>query len=214
MYIIRRFNEFKIGERLRDDMTKVAFIGKMFSGKTTAANILTDEFDYTRLAFADPVKEIAATLLRTMRNELEIYYGVEPQYQEWTYSTIQERKGEPQVRQFLQFVGTQLGREIVGYSNLWVDILLNSINLHDNIIVDDCRFANEAEALSNNGFVIVRVDRPIEDRLALMHEKYPINYQDILSHASELELDSFEADVLIYASNLEELQTKVREFAS
>jgi hypothetical protein len=229
---------------------KIAFIGKMFSGKTTAAEYLVNRHGYERLAFARPVKELAAEILTLledriganvpsfismnnptsqeiddMRQQLVEAYKPENIHtpivfpdnvrveklppKVWTFADVEQKKGHPAVRKLLQLVGTELGRELIGYENVWVDKLIQRALHIENAVVDDCRFPNEAEALRRHGFTIIRVERPVADRMEMMVENYPETYQEILLHPSELGLDSFEADVIFYAENLDQLYNQV-----
>lgn len=187
---------------------KVAFIGYMFSGKTTAAEHLRDSLGYTKLAFADPVKEISIDILNLMSERL----GQPLNY--WDMARVQERKGEPQVRKLLQLVGTELGRELIGNNDVWVDLLLHEAKQQENVVVDDCRFVNEAESLKSIGFMIVRIQRPEVDRLALLLEKYPNNHEEIMAHPSETSLADYEADLLLAADTVEALQKNVAVLVS
>jgi dephospho-CoA kinase len=181
---------------------KIAFIGKMMSGKTTASKFLVESREFGRLAFAYPVKEFS---VRTL-NSLAHMFGRE---QNWTMETLEQRKSEPQVRKLLQLVGTELGRELVGYENVWVDLLIDKVEYMDRVVVDDCRFPNEAEALKEAGFTIVRVIRPEQDRLEAVRQAYPDSWEDIIRHPSETSLDHFEADITITASTVHSLKNAV-----
>lgn len=194
-------------------INKVAFIGRMFSGKTTASNILVQEQGFVKLAFADPVKIVSAAMLEQLNAYLRVYdlpaltcNGA------WDYETIQKRKKEPQVRKLLQLVGTELGRELVGYENVWVDILLKASENLDCVVVDDCRFPNEADALRANGFKIVRIDRPAKDRMDLMAKAYPTDIETIMAHPSETALLLYEEDEYIFAEDLDKLKEIVLDY--
>lgn len=194
---------------------KIAFIGKMFSGKTTAAKYLTAEHGYVKLAFADPVKIVAAQML----NQLAAYLRVHDLSSisgtsDWTYDLIQERKTEPQVRKLLQLVGTELGRELIGYEDVWVDILLKEAANLTNVVVDDCRFPNEAEALRSHGFRIVKIERDNESRQRALVQAYPDTWRGIMAHPSETSLDNFVPDVVLYAENLEQLYHRVDQLVN
>lgn len=192
---------------------KVAFIGRMFSGKTTASNILVQDMGFVKLAFADPVKIVSAAMLDQMNAYLRVYdLPALNSNGAWDYDTIQKRKKEPQVRKLLQLVGTELGRELVGYENIWVDILLKSAEDLECVVVDDCRFPNEADALREHGFRIVRVDRPVEDRLTLMRKAYPHDLESIMDHPSETSLDLYEHDDYLFAEDLDKLQETVLHY--
>ncbi len=230
-------------------LSKVAFIGKMFSGKTTAAQYLVNEYGYDRLAFANPVKELTAEILtliektigqnagkiysfkevdeaklEKMRQEfIESYRNPDRQlifindpnvtitntFKHWSFEEVEINKGNPTIRKLLQLVGTELGRELIGYTDVWVDILRQRVQGLENCVVDDCRFPNEAEALREEGFQIIRLVRPEKERLMLLKAKYPKNWEEILNHSSETSLDNFEADVILRADNVMDLENLV-----
>jgi hypothetical protein len=127
----------------------------------------------------------------------------------WTFADVEQNKGNPAVRKLLQLVGTELGRELIGYENVWVDRLIRAAYGKDNVVIDDCRFPNEAAALREHGFTLVRVTRPDIDRMLMMKDKYPDNFKEILTHASETALDNFEADMVLYAESLDSLYEQV-----
>jgi len=72
-----------------------------------------------------------------------------------------ELLGGESPRRALQLLGTEFGRAL--HRDLWVRIAENKINellaAGQNVVVDDCRFDNEAEMLSRLGAVIVRIER-------------------------------------------------------
>lgn len=65
-----------------------------------------------------------------------------------------EAKKRPEVRRFIQVLGTDFGRNMV-YPDLWVDLMWDLIlekqSSHDNIVVTGIRFPNELEMIENNG---------------------------------------------------------------
>ena len=187
---------------------RVAFIGKMMSGKTTSADYLVRNYGFTRLAFADPVKSIAAQMLNTLSMNIHQWEFATHPDNMWDYERIQREKGNPAVRKLLQLVGTELGRELVGYPNVWVDMLIQQIDEYEHVVVDDCRFPNEAEALEDNNFKLIRVMRPEQDRLALIESKYE-NPEAILSHPSETSLDDLKPHDVIHASDLPSLYVQL-----
>lgn len=184
----------------------IAFIGKMHSGKTLSANYLTT---HKRLSFAEPVKDVSARMLNTFMR-----------YHNWgnpamTVERINEQKGNPVIRQFLQFVGTELGRNWLGYEDLWIDIMENNIAMARHhgwsIVVDDCRYVNEAEKLKSLGFILVKLERPAEDRIASL-QATGMTDEDMLkvfAHPSELECDQIEYDYTIKSTTHEHLFAQI-----
>lgn len=157
----------------------IAFIGKARAGKDTAGAHLVQRYRYTRLAFADPLKEMALAVDPLIPLSQGVYgrlsdlvLGVGWEYAKDKY---------PEVRRLLQRMG-QAQRE--RDSDYWVSIALRSIagaaKLNMPVVVTDCRYRNEALALREAGFLLVRLTRPGTGGD---------------SHHSETELDDFAADI-------------------
>lgn len=113
---------------------KIAFHGKMGSGKDTGVDFLIKKHGGTKLTFAKPLYDI-------------LYYA-------------QEKCGfkHEKDRKFLQFIGTEWAREID--DNIWVNLALKKLDtLSGNVYNNDCRFINELIALKNKGFICVKIKR-------------------------------------------------------
>lgn len=139
----------------------IALIGKARSGKDTIASRLVGEHGYTRVAFADKLKE---AVLRT-----------DP-YVNFLFSSGHERLSHllrrvggwepakemyPEVRRLLQQYGQSVRRIDPAF---WVNAAMREIDYLRNavrpVVVSDVRYANEAHALLDAGFRFVRVVRP------------------------------------------------------
>ena len=136
-------------------MVKIAFGGSMGSGKDTAVNYLSFKFPQnTRLSFADAIYDI----LKFAQKKCG-------------FNEIKDRK-------FLQFIGTEWGRDID--ENVWINIVLNT-HIPKNGFVSDVRFPNEFYALKNNGWICIKLLRDKQkDRIGTGDEK----------HSSETALDT------------------------
>lgn len=94
------------------------------------------------------------------------------------------------VREFLQYLGTECVRDLLG-KDVWVNALLKDYDYEkDNWIVTDARFLNEAEAIANYGKIgyCIRINRgnainahPSETAL----DKYVLDYR--LDNMGDLE---------------------------
>lgn len=171
----------------------------MHAGKTSLANTLVPR-GFERLSFAQPVKDISAKMLTVFAREI-----ISPNYPDITIDD--KLKGHPAIRKLCQIVGTELGREWTNNPNTWVDRMaarLENSSIHEQFVVDDCRFMNEYKMLLNNGFVFVRVNRNEVDRLEsiigeLERTMPNVSVDDrrgklmeILSHPSEELAEQFE----------------------
>ncbi|MFF4952274.1 hypothetical protein [Streptomyces chattanoogensis] len=148
----------------RDKYPSIALIGRARSGKDTVAARLIERFQYTRVAFADPLKDMALRIDPWID-------GPEPRYPAgWTIrlSDMVEHIGwerakdeYPEVRRILQHVG-QTVRDLD--FDFWVRVALEKISAAKRwnlpVVVTDCRYPNEAETLKAAGFKLVRIVRP------------------------------------------------------
>lgn len=115
----------------------VVIFGQASHGKDTLANMIAEEYgrDHVfRCAFADPLKDAAEVLIGIPR---DVLYG--PSELRNTYTIYGKT-----VRHWLQWVGTQVGREGVS-PLLWVDRLGAKARASRKtfVVVSDGRFPNE-----------------------------------------------------------------------
>lgn len=165
-------------------MHNIALIGKARSGKDTAALWLVRNRHYTRLAFADPLKEMAISI----DPFVPTHYGVTVRLSAliadvgWEYAKDQY----PEVRRILQHTG-QTVREYD--DEFWITAMRRKLNGAEAwnlpVVVTDVRYPNEAQMLRARGFKMVRINRPATlAGLAAVH-------------SSETALDDYDADVTI-----------------
>src|SRR5690606_36346680 len=185
---------------------KIVFVGKMGTGKTSGAKYLEQVHGFKRLSFADPVKELSADILNFailfFRSKMNLYT-----YEFWSKERIEEEKVKPQVRKLIQLVGTEIGRELVAHENIWVHMLLSEAD-GDRIVVDDCRFPNEVDALRKAGFKIIRLERGNEKTKFLDYKEHT---QELESHKSETALTDVPVDLTIYFETWDGLYSALGE---
>lgn len=143
-------------------LDRVAFAGPMCSGKTTLANVLVEDFGYTKANFAGLLKRTVETL-----------YGVVNKDNEGR-RILQEfaddlKKWDPYL------FTTHLLLEIDGYIKDGIDL----------IVIDDLRFKHEYEALKKNGFIIIGVACREDERLRRIFSLYPDTDEKRFLHPSE-----------------------------
>ena len=178
---------------------------KMQHGKDTVADVLVEEFGFTKYRFADKLKEAVCVIYGWSREDLE-----DPEFKQrvdpfWNATP----------REVLQRFGTEAVREVMG-DQTWIRACMRSINanLYDGsphyktshrAVICDVRFPNEATAVGSWPCWtthLVNVHRP---DLALTSNH---------AHPSETKLDNYEGwtHTILNDGSLEELQEKAREF--
>lgn len=113
----------------------VGFVGRAGSGKTLAADLLCSEFNFVKVKFAKPIKEMLISIGLTedhIEGELkekpcDLLCGMTPR---WAMQTL----------------GTEWGRSLIGenmWGNLWENKVRQLLDMNQNVVVDDIRFMNE-----------------------------------------------------------------------
>lgn len=177
----------------------IGISGYARSGKDTVADILVAKYGYTKISFADKLREALYALNPIVSTGDQMIYDHEPKYARLRYviniygwDGYKESNWAYEIRQLLQRFGTEVGREILG-EDVWVNAIEEE--LYDNVVIPDCRYPNEAAFIQDLGS-LWRVDRP-----GVM----PAN-----SHISETALDYWEFDEVIRNDGtIEELEEKV-----
>lgn len=159
-------------------MTKmVGICGLAFHGKDTAAEALVNQAGYTKLAFADPIREALLELnpiVVTGRNKQRTEVGTEYDVYLLDYlSNVVESQGwdtakkGDMVRRQLQVFGTEICRNLFGH-DCWINVMdkrikaLRSQDSNASVVIPDTRFGNEAEYIKDNGGLIIYVRRNID----------------------------------------------------
>lgn len=162
-----------------------AFTGKKRSGKSTASDYLQTKIDAERINFKDPLiteaQENFPDLLNAIRDTLDEtdYNGMEL----WSDKRLFDEKPRL-IRTLLQNYGTNVRRndDPEYWTKRWIDTVETK---ERNIIVDDVRFINEADAVRDKGGILIRIVK---------------NGQvDTDTHDSEVEMDKIEVDYTITA---------------
>lgn len=167
-------------------MQNIALMGKARSGKDSVAGQLCEAHGFTRVAFADPLKEHALKV-----NPIISFGGP------WRLADEVGRLGwefakdtHPEIRRILQHIGQGV-RDLDPY--FWVRIAVDKISeVTGPVVVTDVRYPNEVATLRAIGFRVVRVVRPSDARNLTPAE------QAAAQHDSETALDREVPDALIY----------------
>jgi hypothetical protein len=175
----------------------IGLTGKARSGKDTAAGYLVREHGFTRIGYADAVKEMAlaidplligpvytesATIPSSLRYEQQP--RLSGAVREYGWETAKNEY--PELRRFLQRLGTEAVRGILG-QDTWIEKVWRKI--HDGpaggrYVISDVRFPNEAERVDREGGSVVRIIRS--------------DQKDTGTHASETEMDRIVEEYTIY----------------
>lgn len=169
----------------------IGLVGFAGSGKGTVADILCDEFNFSKIAFADPLKDAVSAIFDWPRNLVEgdtIPSRVFREKPDSFWSEKFERDFTP--REALQKLGTEACRNVFD-QDIWIYALEKRIDRERNTVVTDVRFPNEIECINRLDGHVVRVKRgkePIWYETAYNHlhnEEYQMykKYPDV--HISE-----------------------------
>ena len=139
-------------------MKILALTGLAGSGKSTLATKLTNSAGWHRTRFATPIKYMISELLE--------YQGVIPELA-WQMvdgdlkETATTYLNNRTPRHAMQTLGSEW-RDLID-RNLWTEVWKNKLiefPPNSKIVVDDCRFLHEAEAVRSMGGKILRITRP------------------------------------------------------
>lgn len=131
----------------------IGICGLIGSGKGTVADFLVNEYGYTKLSFADKLKDGVASIFGWDRAMLEGDTNESRQWREvpdefWTKETGKEITP----RLVLQLFGTDCMRNGF-YDGVWVSLAKQTIlnNPDTKYVLPDTRFANEIEMIKQVG---------------------------------------------------------------
>ncbi len=183
----------------------IGLTGTAQSGKTTVATMLGEMAVFQIVGFADPLRWMAAGINPVVGigtdNRYRYYNDV---VAEFGYERAKAQY--PEVRRFLQRLGTEGGRKVFG-NDFWVDQaakLVRAFQKSDtpDVVMPDVRFSNEAKFVREFGGSIWRIIRTGHD-----NSLSGANAQ----HASEQEMQSIKPDYILAVSNLVELRQAVEQ---
>lgn len=126
----------------------IAFAGPKGAGKSTAAGAFPDA---ARVSFATPMRQMLLALGVPEKNLTD------PSLKEVPMKEF----GGRSARYLMQTLGTEWGRSMVSDS-LWTMAAIRSIKKQivlTDVVVDDCRYDNEADAIHALGGVVIEVMR-------------------------------------------------------
>lgn len=143
--------------------TIVGLSGFARSGKDEAAAVLVNEFEFTRVAFADKLREMLYQLDPLVGYEGEPFeagltpVGVQNVIDRYSWDGYKETEHGKEIRRLLQRLGTEAGRKTL-WDTIWIDAAFAGVET-DRVVVTDARFYNEFDAIRERGGTIWRVER-------------------------------------------------------
>ena len=169
----------------------IGLSGYAQSGKDTVASILVSQYGFTRVAFADKIRELLYEMNPMVKDGFTLQGVVD------AYGWDKAKLYFPEVRRLLQDLGVG-ARKLFG-ENFWVHQAMNSMaNAYPNVVVTDVRFINEADTLKTNSGQLWRVKRP--------------GIEAVNNHVSEHDLDGYKVDQILHnGGTIEELELLVRQ---
>lgn len=182
------FTDEEVG--ISNSYNVIGLTGYAQSGKDTLASILVEKYGYSRVAFADKIRDFL--------------YGINPMvacsptgYLRDLVNLVgwDKAKQEPQVRRLLQDLGIS-ARELID-ENIWVTTALKHIGKDERVVVTDVRFENEAMMIKLMGGQLWRVRRP--------------GVEAVNSHVSETQLDGYKVDqIFVNNGSIQDLELLIR----
>jgi len=166
---------------------KIAFVGKICSGKTTASQYMMSYFSNMKnLSFADKLKDIAYELFAMKEKD----------------------------RALLQKIGTAM-RSID--PDVFANYLIKQSHNYKYVCVDDGRYKNEISALKRNGFKLIKLNISAKLQLERLKNTYPHTYKEHserFKHQSEQEMDTIDNSVfdLIINVDKEDVYKRLKQY--
>jgi len=171
----------------------IAISGKIGSGKDEVAKLIAEKskIQVERRSFADKIKEITESLTGI---KMKIFHEKGNPFYNAVYNYTQEDKNiylknwNKTIGQILQQLGTDVFRNNFN-KDIWINSLFDTTGKEclENgriLVIPDCRFPNEANAVLDKGGIVIRmVGDPMNIRS---------NSTRDLIHESEIALDEYD----------------------
>jgi dephospho-CoA kinase len=174
-------------------VVKIALTGKMRSGKDTVANHLYIRHSFNRVAFGDALKKNA--------------HAVFPWVYEWNKPRALYQQFGQLMRQIEPDVWVKHAERAVKGA---IDYNVNTGAENVGVVITDLRQPNEYEWARNNGYTIIRVMAPDEDRLFRAKLAGDDFNEADLEHETESHVDLFDCEYEIHNNgSVEDLKAQI-----
>lgn len=182
----------------------IGVVGFAGSGKGTIGDILTRDYQFVRLSFADALKDAVSVIFGWDRKMLEGDTKESREWREMVDPWWSDKFGyNVTPRLMLQKMGTEAGREVF-HDEIWIHTVAKRMNDHEHVVIPDVRFANEIDFIRKSGGFIVQVNRGKNPKwydVALQANKekntdlmvnYPIHYSEWawVGHHRDYQIDN------------------------
>lgn len=166
----------------------IGLTGYAQSGKDSVAKTLVEHYGFTRLAFADKIRDMLYDLNPLVKDGFRLQGVVD------AYGWDQAKVLFPEIRTGLQKLGVSARTHLD--ADVWVVAVLRQMSDEENYVITDVRFTNEAVIIKQAQGELWRIKRP--------------GVQAVNAHVSESEMDGYKVDkILSNGGTLEELELLV-----
>jgi len=138
----------------------IGLLGRIGSGKGTVADELVNNYGFRQDSYAYSLKDMTALLFNWDRAMLEgdtmESRSSREQIDEWWSDQLEIPEFTPRLA--LQLIGTDVFRNNF-HKDIWMLSVMARYKEGDNVVISDCRFPNEVQAIRDLGGRIIQVER-------------------------------------------------------